>query len=321
VRLLAFRESREDARSGIIALGEAALEPLASALEDTSLPIAVRRHLPRTIARFGSREALHILMERFAVEPDETVGQSLVRALDRMRADDPTLPVDRRALLGEARRSMERAVNLLSLRVIAQRAMLELPDANTPATEILAALLSDKEAGALERVFRILKVIDPLEDFESLFSGLRSRDRRLRETGRELVTHVVADPLRSGILAMLGDGSPEARLRDAVRFHDPPFRARVDRAIGKLSVLDSVQRNEGQREFETIYVESLRAMLLDPSDAVRGVASYCIAELGLDELATELRSAHVGGDGALAELTEEAMGLFDRQHEEVVRAG
>lgn len=321
VRLLAVRDSREDARAGIIALGDAALAPLAAALEDTSLPVSVRRHLPRTIARFGGQEALKTLVDRFAIEPDETVGSTLVRALDRMRADDPNLVVDRRALLGEARRCLERAVNLLYFRVVVQRASLELAEAHTPASEILGALLSDKEAGALERVFRILKVIDPLEDFESLFSGLRSRDRRLRETGRELVIHVVPDPLRSGILAMLGDGQPEARLRDAVRFHDPPLRLRLDRAVARLSIQDAAQRAEGQREFESVYVDSLRAMLLDPSDALRGVASYCIAELGLDELAPEMRSAQAKGDSALGELSEEAMDMFERQQEGVVRAG
>jgi hypothetical protein len=169
-------------------------------------------------------------------------------------------------------------------------------------------------------VFRILTIIDPSEEFGILFVGLRSEDARLRDSGRELLSHVVSEPLRSGILAMLGDGTAEARLREAARFHEPPGHQALER--GRVRLADpGFSRKEALEVLTRVHVDCLRSMLLDPSDSVRSVASFRIAELGIGELETELRSATVPEGGALAELTDRAVDLFDRQAAEVSRAG
>ncbi len=322
-RLLAVRDCREDARGALFALGEAALGALDGALTDTTLSRAVRRHLPRTIAHLGGALASQILERRLAVEPDEVVELNIVRALGRMRALDPGLAVDTDALFGEARRTLARGVTLLFWQVVSDRFCREHPQARSAAAEMLMALLADKESRAIERVFRILEVIDPSEEFEVLLAGLKSTDARRRENGRELLSHVVPEPLRSGILAMLGDGPVDARLRQAVRFHDPGGRSRPDRTALLLgdALLDRGDHAAAVGDLDGIHVECLRAMLLDPSDAVRSVASYRIAELGLGELETELRTAAAPRDGALAELSDRAVELLERATTEVSRAG
>jgi hypothetical protein len=62
-------------------------------------------------------------------------------------------------------------------------------------------------------------------------------------------------------------------------------------------------------------------MLNDASEAIRGVASYRIAELGLGQLEPELRRLASAGDGALAELGDRAMDLFEQRLAEVTNAG
>jgi hypothetical protein len=133
------------------------------------------------------------------------------------------------------------------------------------------------------------------------------------------LSHVVTEPLRGGILAMLGDGSPDARLREAARFYDPVGRIRLERTTARLGV--AVERTEPLAELERVHAECLRDMLLDTSDAVRSVAGYRIAELGLDGFETELRSAAVAPTGALAELSDRAVGLMDAHASDVSRAG
>jgi AAA family ATP:ADP antiporter len=314
VRLLAHRESREAARDAILSLGDSALTALDAALSDASLPRTVRLHLPRTIAKFGTQEAAKILERRLLVEPDEAVLLKHLRSLGRMRAKTPELDVDRRLLLELAKSTLERAVTLLFQRVVVERT-LAAGEPKTPVAEMLVALLSDKENITLDRVFRVLTIIDPSEEFGILFAGLRSDDARRRDSGRELLSHVVSEPLRSGILAMLSDGSAEARLRDAARFHSPVGRVRFERATAAPT------RAEAENELAAVHVECLRSMLLDSSDALRAVSSYRIAELGLDELSSELRSAATQEKGALAELADRAVDLLDQQQEEVSRAG
>ncbi len=317
VRLLAQRDCREDARTAILALGDAALESLDRALSDATLPRAVRRHLPRTIARFPGRKAADVLSRHLALEAGDALSLGIVRALGRLRDADPTIRVDTALLMQEAKRALERAVTLLFYRVTSERAVAENVAKPSAGAEMLSALLSDKEKGALERVFRILKVVDPSEEFEVLFTALTSEDGALRENGRELLRHVVPEPLRTGTLAMLGDGPPDQRLREAARFYDPEGRARLDQSVPRSSFPG---RDGARAELAAVHVDCLRRMLHDPSESLRGVASYRIAELGLAELGAELPPA-ASDAGALAELSEEALGLFERREGEVTRAG
>jgi ATP/ADP translocase len=320
VRLLAPRECRDDARVAILALGEPALGALEAALLDPSLTRHVRRHLPRTLASFGGEGIVKILERRLVDEPDEVVEINIVRALGRLRAADPGLGIDRPMLLGEAQKTLERAVTLLFWRVTVDDMCAEQPTAKTAVAEMLLALLADKEDAALDRVFRILKVLDPSEEFEILFAGLRSADAGRRASGRELLSHVVPEPLRSGILAMLGDGSAQARFRLAARYYDPVARVRPDR-ITRPSESGVGTFRERPPDLEALHVGCLRDMLLDASDAIRGVASYRIAELGLGQLEPELRKLAAAPDGALAELSDRAVEMFEQRLAEVTSAG
>src|SRR5262249_23152412 len=149
---------------------------------------------------------VRMLQRRLEIETDEVVEMKIVRALGRMRAADPGLAIDRRMLLEEARTTLEHAITLLLWQVTTERVYRERPGVRTPVAEMLAPLLADRETTALDRVFRVLKVLDPSEEFEILSAGLRSRDSGRRAAGRELLSHVVPEPLRSGILAVVSDG-------------------------------------------------------------------------------------------------------------------
>jgi hypothetical protein len=318
---LADRDCREDARAAILALGEPALEALDGALSDLALPRAVRRHLPATFARFRGHRAVDVLGRHVATERDEVVRAQIVRALGRLRSLDPSLGVGERMLLDEAKTSLERAVTLLFWRVASDQFTAEHPNTRTGAAEVLSALLADMESTTLESVFRILKIVNPSEEFEMLYAGLRSSDQRRRENGRELLSHVVAEPLRGGILAMVADGAPAVRLEQARRFHEPDGRARFERVALRLAAALDGAKARVLSDLWEAHVDCLRRMLLDPSDALRGVASYRIAELGLGELEPELRARAAGGDGALAELSDQAVDLLGRQTKGASRVG
>lgn len=320
VRLLAERECREHARAAILGIGDVALTALGSALADPALPRSVRRHLPRTIARFGGEAALAHLEGRLAVETDEVVELKILRALGRVRAGTKEARVDERALMKHAERSLTRAVSFLHHRAVLARSAEERVADPSQVGEVLLALLADKETGALERTFRTLSVLNPREDFETLFAALGSSDPRLQNSGRELAEHIVPEPLRAGILAMYMDASMERRLSAAARWRDPPGRARFEQVTSRLALAADAARAKLLGELSALHVESLRTLVLDPSDALRGVASYRIAELGLEELESELRSSAFSPTGALGELSAEALSLLERQSE-ASRAG
>jgi ATP/ADP translocase len=227
--LVAIPECRSFARAGLHALGEPALEHLARALADLETPPAVRRHLPRTISRFGSARAAEILVDRLPQERDGRVSYKILRGLGRMRMVDPTLPVDRTSLVGVAEQTLERLVELLAYRVaydLARSRRLAPPGAGG-GRDLLERLLVEKERRALERVFRILQIVEPGEDFETIFDALAADTPALRATGRELIGHVLEGHFRDALLVLTDSLRPAERLRGAAGELDVPTASEV----------------------------------------------------------------------------------------------
>src|SRR5258708_28919719 len=135
---------------------------------------------------------------------------------------------------------------------------------------MLAALLSDKEASAMERAFRILAVMRPEERFDTVLLALRSDDQAVRESARELAGHVIPEPLRACVLALLGEGTAEARLFSVPKWAEPEGRARFERVALRLDA-EPQKRTELLRELAELQSQCLGAMRLHPSNALRGV--------------------------------------------------
>jgi hypothetical protein len=95
-RLLDFLENpdlRADTRRVFVSVGRPGLDRLIAALDDPQTPPSLRRHLPRTISRFSSEAAAAALVARLAHESDGSSEFKLLRALGRMRADNPRLVI------------------------------------------------------------------------------------------------------------------------------------------------------------------------------------------------------------------------------------
>ncbi len=286
VQLLAIGSVRSDARAAIVALGPVALAYLDQVLGDTSVPRKVRRHLPRTISRFEPQRAADVLARHLEREPDGMIRFKILRGLGRLRADHPRLKLDREALGRITRQTIGRAVQVLAWRVATEEAHAADPRLETQGGELLVAILREKEGNALERAFRLLGILFPAEDFEQLYHGLSRRGRRAHAGSLELLAHVLEGDLRDAVVAMV----------DAV-----PDRERLARA---RTVLGSRPRDDSS------YPERLRAMLDDSSEAIQSVAAYHVAELGMTDLAEELRTARSPSGGFLADVIERALAML-----------
>jgi ATP/ADP translocase len=284
--LLATRAARDAARRALVTLGEATLDRLAAALGDERWPRRVRTHLPRTISRFRGPRAAALLVAALAKERDETVVFKILRGLGRMRAERPDLPVDRSTLLDLAHATLEHAVLLLHWRIsIGSYAALR--NATTPATELLVAFIDEREQAAVERVFRMLHIIEPRQEYRLIYDGLKSDDGKARASSRELLSHLAPTRLRDGLLALVEDPSPRRKLRAALEFHDPPGRGEL------ASALEQARRGDeaAHRHLDRAYGAELRKLLKEPNDALRSLVSYHAAELGLRELRLDATQA------------------------------
>lgn len=220
------------------------------ALVDPALPLAVRIHVPRTLAQLPPGESVPILVRHLGdATLDGTIRFKIIRALARLRRDHPALPLDERALRPVIDDNLDRALALAEARGVLRGAT-----RGGAARELLAELLFDKELYALDRICSLFALLEPTEDFVRIFRGVRSPSPRLRSSSRELLETVIRSPYRDRVLALvddvLGEAAPPARVAD--------------------------------------FEPTLRALAADRDALVATLATYAAAEAGLDLAAAEL---------------------------------
>jgi hypothetical protein len=127
----------------------------------------------------------------------------------------------------------------------------------TPGYDLLHDLLRDKELNARGRLFRLLALLHPTEDFGQIYRGL-GISKEQRATSLELIESILREPLRSAVLGLVDDGADEQRLMRAGRYH------RL-RPLGYRALLDYLSEGD--------------------SDAVNEVARFHAQELGFSSSA------------------------------------
>jgi AAA family ATP:ADP antiporter len=268
VRMLASHGARPIARDALHALGEEALAALGRACEDAELPRRVRAHLPRSISRFGSAKAADLLLDRLDRERDGWVRFKSIRGLGQLR-QHLTTPERTRRVLAHARQNALRAAHFVGFRLAIASQRGDDPRGKTQGGELLAAVLLEKEAHAIDRAVRLIGLLHSANVIHNIRQALVSRNRRLRADGIELLVHPVPRDLGEAVSALL-EPAP-----DAVRL------ARAADALREAIEPPS-------------YQECLRRLLEDDSEAVRCVAAYHTGELGLHALSGSVAAAAQG---------------------------
>jgi hypothetical protein len=142
---------------------------------------------------------------------------------------------------------------------------------------MLMRLLADKQAHMIGRLFRLLGLAHPAEDFARIWRGLGSERRDVRDSGVELTVAVLRPPLRGAVLGLIDDSPDEARLAAAGPFHEPV-----------------------SGDYETL----LERMLASESESVRLLTIHHIGELELRRFRPQLealaRAEDPPGDAARA---------------------
>jgi hypothetical protein len=288
--MLAFRDSREQARRALAALGDEALAFLADSMADEELPDPVRRHVPRSLARFDPPRAARVLLDRLPAEPDGVVRFKILRALGQLRARRPGLALDHSILDAAIDETVARIFRQIEWRV----ALAAAPEAARPIRDgsvlpMILDLITDRERHALERLFRLFSLRFPREDFKRIHAGVVSGGRTARASARELLANVLRPPLREAMVGMLDEVPDALRLAAGRRYH----RAR------------GLSRNE-----------TLRELLEQGGVTLRCLVAYHVAELRLEDLRADL-VRHCGvAPGLLAEAFGNAMYRLDHPGEE-----
>jgi HEAT repeat protein len=285
IPMLASTHLRPVTRAALVAIGPQALADLDEALRDPHLPHEVRSHVPRTISRFPADEAAPLLLRQLVLEGDGMVRYKILRGLGRLSAENPGLALDPAVLHSGTERTLEAVFRLIHWRMVLEEGAAADARRATPGYELLVALLRDKEAHALERLFRLLGLQYRGEDFEKIYRGLRNSSAKVRASSRELLENLVRPPLRDAVLAVVDE---------------VPDRARLPRA-GAL-----------YRAAPLLYDDLLARLIEEPGETVRCLAVYHVGELGLAALRPRLEAvrAESGAGLFLLRVVERALNLL-----------
>ena len=267
-----------------MAIGAPALIWLDQAMTDPEVPAKVRRHVPRTIARFDPTQAIPILLKHLPRAPDGMVRYKILRGLNRLAVEAPEVPMDPEVLGEVTQQTAQEALLALDWRMQLETGAAADARRQTPSLELLLALLRDKEQLAIERLFRLLGLRFVGEDFARIWRGLRSGDEHARASSRELLENLVQPPLRDVLLSLVAEAPDTERLARVSSFYPG----------------------------EPLDYEALLAKLLSTrSESLRSLAAYYVGEVGLATMRPALLASLPTHDQALAGVVTRALEMLD----------
>ena len=288
--MLPIRALRKEARATLVAIGTEALRQLDSVLDDPQADLDVRLHVPRTISFFPPRQAADVLMRHLESVHDSTLAYRILRGIGRCHAADPALPLDRSALGRYLEQALTDAFRLLDQRLSLQRGASSQPALATPLHDLLVDLLRHRQGIATERLFRLVGLLYPSENARTLYRGVHDPSPKIRDSSRELLEHLLEDPLQGAVLALVDDISDRARLTRARPYYESLRREYVETLRdllerGDAGTVDLVAAHAAAIGADGL-VPQLEQLRTSPNAMVVTVVERALAQLAMPEVAS-----------------------------------
>lgn len=263
VSLLLDERTRFVARDALAARGPSVLKRLITILDEPGRQPQLRWRIAQVIPLFESQLAADTLLALLRREDDGAVRFQMIRGLESLVRRDPKLNLDHGILKDAISATVRRAYRYLARRVALEQGADAEPARRTAGHRLLVGVLNDKIKNAVDRLFRLLALRYPSEDFVQFYRGILHGGRDERASAMELIQNLLDPPLRGAVMGLVDDISDERRLEEA-----GPYRERIP----------------------TEYEALLAHIIESTSEAVRDVAVYHIGELGLGALRPKLES-------------------------------
>lgn len=208
IRLLAWDEVSDLAQQRLIALGPKITGQLSDALLDAEEEFAIRRRIPRLLARAAhSPRAAAALVEALDDTRFEVRFQS-GRALDALRLRNPELPLPEPIIWRVVERELSASQSIWrGHRLLDQR------ETNAGESDekfmFLDELLRERANLSLEHVFSLLALVLPREPLKVAFRALHTNDRQLRGLALEYLESVLPAGIRTRLWSVVDGSKPE----------------------------------------------------------------------------------------------------------------
>ncbi len=283
-RHLAHPRLRGAAIDALAAYGARIVGTLGDILGDESLPVAVRRHVPRVLSRIPEQRSVDTLLASIA-HPELLVRGAVLKALNRLREEAPGLRYGEESvstqILNEARYYFELMAALEPFRETRGR--------RRSAAALLASSIEERLKQTLERMFRLLGLRYPPKEMYAAYLAVNLRRAEQYSAALEFLDNVLDRQLKRVLMPLL-DASGSA----VERGHD----------------LFGIRQKDAE--------DAIRELIRSGDPWLVACAMAAAAELKIRRLAPDIQAAARGAGAEVAEVGRaagEALGSFgDRLH-------
>ncbi|MEM6732388.1 MAG: HEAT repeat domain-containing protein, partial [Myxococcota bacterium] len=262
--LLPNEATRGPAQTALAAFGEDGFSAAFARLEDDDATPAVRWHLPRTLVTLDPVSAARELTKRLPNEHDGRVRYRILRSLEVLVRDHPEIELHAESLALATDNAIARAYRSIDRLRILHEGARDDSSREGPGHELLLAIVSGKRDNAVGRLFRLLQLQYPGEDYRRIAKGAESANPETFASSLELIENSLPSPRREAVLGLVDQIDENERLRFGTTYHRP------------------VEQN---------YDELLRELLSNRSQTLRAAALRVVGELQLADLQEQVESA------------------------------
>jgi hypothetical protein len=267
---------RGTARAALVQYGPRAVHTLRDYLNDATVPLPIRKQIPKVLARIPSSDSATALAESL-IQSDPGVRFDVLKALNKLRSRDPGLVPPRsdvEDMLNAELVGYYRSFQILA--AIDPSASAAISGVSSgPGESVVARALRERMAYELERIFRLLALLYPPRDVHNAFLGLTMGTSQRQANAQELLEHLLKPDLYRRLVHGLDSEIP---LREKVNF------------AGRLCGSSVKSRNE-----------ALRILLHSEDGWISACALYAVGEERLTELNDEVSQVAHAADPLLEE--------------------
>jgi len=207
---------RGTARAALVQYGPRAVHTLRDYLNNATVPLPIRKQIPKVLARIPTSDSANALAESL-IQSDPGMRYDVLKALNQLRSKDPGLV--------PPRFDVEDMLNVELLGYYRSFQILAAIDPSTGATisglrspgceSVLMRALRERMAYELERIFRLLALLYPPRDIHNAFLGFTLGTAQRQANAQEVLEHLLQPDLYRRLVIGL---DPEIPLREKVMF-------------------------------------------------------------------------------------------------------
>ena len=236
IPLLANRELRFDVRTSLVQFGDAAVEPLAHILDDRTVSLEIRMHIPRVLSQIGSEAAAQALL--FSNTRDDAgLQQRISHRLAQIHKRFSLRSLDK-----------ERTVAAITRRLIAcstyAKAYRELNATSDPVYLDLSNAVRERRNQNLGLAFQLLGLHHDMDRMMHIYrTWIAAPNHSLAQDALELLdVSLVGETIRQDLLQLMEETPPpiddaeisKDRVKSLCRSRDPILRGIARRTLRLL---------------------------------------------------------------------------------------